>query len=65
MIDSDYIQECFVMIKNDSLSRTIIKHGDRIAQGELVKSLDYSVEECYTTPCQKTNRNGGFGSTGV
>lgn len=65
VIDSDYIQECFVMIKNDSFNRVIIKHGDRIAQGELVKSLDYLIEQCYNAPSQKTNRNGGFGSTGV
>ena len=65
VIDSDYIQECFIMIKNDSMSRITIKHGDRIAQGELVKSLDYSIEECYTTPQQKTDRIGGFGSTGT
>ena len=53
------------MLKNDSLDRVTIKHGDRIAQGELVKSLDYTIEECYTKPVQKTDRNGGFGSTGV
>ena len=64
IIDSDYIQECFIMIKNDSMNRITISHGDRIAQGELVKSLDYSIEECYTTPHQKTDRIGGFGSTG-
>jgi dUTP pyrophosphatase len=65
VIDSDYIHECFIMVKNDSLDRVTIKHGDRIAQGELVKSLDYTIEECYTNPVQKTDRNGGFGSTGV
>ena len=65
VIDSDYTQECFIMVKNDSMSRITIKHGDRIAQGELVKSLDYSIEECYTCPQQKTNRIGGFGSTGT
>jgi dUTP pyrophosphatase len=64
IIDSDYTHECFIMIKNDSMNRITISHGDRIAQGELVKSLDYSIEECYTTPQQKTNRIGGFGSTG-
>lgn len=65
VIDSDYTQECFVMVKNESMDRIFISHGDRIAQGELVKSLDYYIEECYTTPSQKTDRNGGFGSTGT
>lgn len=65
VIDSDYVNELMIMIKNDSLQRITIKHGDRIAQGELVKSLDYTIEQCYTKPVQKTDRNGGFGSTGV
>lgn len=65
VIDEDYVEECFIMVKNDSLSRVTIKHGDRIAQGELVKTLDYAMNECYTKPVQKTDRNGGFGSTGV
>jgi dUTPase len=43
----------------------VVKHGDRIAQGELMKNLDYTIEECYTAPLQKTDRVGGFGSTGV
>jgi len=65
IIDSDYTDELMIMIKNDSLQRIKINHGDRIAQGELVKSLDYTLEECYNRPTQKTDRNGGFGSTGV
>lgn len=65
IIDSDYTDELMIMIKNDSLQRVKINHGDRIAQGELVKSIDYSIEECYNRPTQKSDRNGGFGSTGV
>lgn len=65
IIDSDYTNELMIMIKNDSLRKITINHGDRIAQGELIKTLDYTIEECYNAPSQKTNRNGGFGSTGV
>jgi dUTPase len=50
---------------NTSNLEYIIDIGDRIAQGELVKSLDYTIEECYTAPVQKTDRVGGFGSTGI
>lgn len=65
IIDSDYVNELKIILHNTSNLDFIIDHGDRIAQGELVKSLDYTIEECYTAPTQKTDRVGGFGSTGV
>jgi dUTP pyrophosphatase len=65
IIDSDYVDELKVIIVNNGSEPFVIKHGDRLCQGELVKTLDYSVEQCYTVPMQKTDRNGGFGSTGV
>ena len=65
IIDSDYTDELKILLYNTSNINFHIKHGDRIAQGELVKSLDYTIEECYTTPSQKTDRVGGFGSTGI
>ena len=65
IIDSDYVDELKVIIVNNGGEPFVIKHGDRICQGELVKSLDYTLEQCYTKPVQKTDRNGGFGSTGV
>lgn len=65
IIDSDYTDELKILLYNTSNVDFIIQHGDRIAQGELVKNLDYTIEECYNPPVQKTNRIGGFGSTGV
>jgi dUTP pyrophosphatase len=65
IIDSDYVQELMILLTNVGSSSFTIKHGDRIAQAELVKSLDYRIIECYNVPTQKTDRNGGFGSTGV
>lgn len=65
IIDSDYTDELKIILFNTSNLNFIIDHGDRIAQGELVKSLDYRIEECYTAPTQKTDRVGGFGSTGI
>lgn len=65
IIDSDYVDELKIILYNTSNEDFEIHHGDRIAQGELVKTLDYTVEECYTAPEQKTNRVGGFGSTGI
>ena len=65
IIDSDYYHETFVMLYNSSADEVRIKHGERIAQGELIKTLDYSLEESIIVPEQKTNRVGGFGSTGT
>lgn len=65
IVDSDYVEECFIMLKNDSLVRQTITHGMRIAQGELVKDAEYVLMEAADRPSQKTDRNGGFGSTGV
>ena len=65
IIDADYVEECFVMLKNDSLSRITIEHGMRIAQAEMVCNLDYILVECGERPSKKTSRDGGFGSTGV
>lgn len=65
IIDSDYTDELKILLYNTSNVDFIIHHGDRIAQGELVKNLDYTIEECYNPPVQKTDRVGGFGSTGV
>ena len=53
------------MLYNASADEVLIKPGERIAQGELIKTLSYSIEETEDVPEQKTNRVGGFGSTGV
>ena len=65
IIDSDYTDELKIILTNTGVESFVIYHGDRICQAELVKNLDYTLEPCYTAPKQKTDRNGGFGSTGV
>ncbi len=65
IIDSDYYHQTFVMLCNSSADEVYIKNGERIAQGELISSYRYEIEETNTIPKQKTNRVGGFGSTGV
>ena len=64
IIDSDYYHQTFVMLHNASADEVIIKHGDKIAQAELIPNLDYCIEETMDVPEQKTSRVGGFGSTG-
>lgn len=65
VIDSDYVEETKIMIHNISTERLHIYHGDRIAQGELVRVEPYSIMLTEVRPTQKTERSGGFGSTGV
>jgi len=65
IIDSDYVEELKVILTNTGADSFTFTHGDRICQAELIKNLDYTIEPCYTPPSQKSDRNGGFGSTGV
>lgn len=65
VIDSDYVEEVFVMIYNISGNAITINSGDRIAQAELVKNVEYSIEQTPARPVPKTQRIGGFGSTGI
>lgn len=65
VIDSDYVEEVFVLIHNISENAQTINFGDRIAQAELVKNEVYEIEESASRPSVKSSRVGGMGSTGV
>ena len=65
VIDYDYVDPLFIATVNLSDVQTIvINNEDRVAQGELVEMNHYEIEETSTKPTQKTDRDGGFGSTG-
>jgi dUTP pyrophosphatase len=63
VIDADYVNELKVAMINHSKSDIVVSHGQRIAQGELMKNYEYSIVETLTQP-SNTTRAGGFGSTG-
>lgn len=65
VIDSDYVEQVYMSIHNISNSQVKISHGERLAQAEMVKELEYILTSADSKPVQKTDRNGGFGSTGV
>jgi dUTP pyrophosphatase len=65
VIDNDYIDPLFILIINNSSKQISIFDGDRVAQLEMVRDIAYDVLETNSPPGQKTDRNGGFGSTGV
>jgi len=65
IIDSDYVDPIFAMVTNISNVPVKIYDGDRICQGELVRCEKYTLNESDEPPSQKTDRDGGFGSTGT
>jgi len=65
IIDSDYCDPTFMVMHNTSLVWLVITHGDRLAQGEMIPDMSYEVNGTLEKPQQKTDRAGGFGSTGV
>ena len=64
IIDSDYVEPVFAMITNISGTTQYVKHDERICQGELFKDETCILEEISEPPERKTDRDGGFGSTG-
>jgi dUTP pyrophosphatase len=65
VIDSDYVDPTYLMITNISTVIATVKHGDRIAQGELVPVYQAEFNELPEAPAKKTDREGGLGSTGI
>jgi dUTP pyrophosphatase len=65
MIDSDYIDPLFVSLTNITDATVTIEHGERVAQGELVENVLYEIVELADRPSSKSERSGGFGSTGT
>jgi len=65
IVDSDYVNQTFVMLHNISHEPFHIRDGDRIAQGEVVPMEQVEFEVVDEEPEVKTDRKGGFGSTGV
>lgn len=65
IIDSDYVDPTFIIVYNMGDTPVNIYNGDRIAQGRLKKTTVCNIEQIEEAPGQKTDREGGFGSTGV
>lgn len=64
IIDSDYVEETFIMLLNESDSLVTIENGERLAQCLVEKTLQVDLSETQTKPEHKSERDGGFGSTG-
>jgi dUTP pyrophosphatase len=64
VVDYGYVEESFLVMKNESEAILEISHGDRIAQAQMKRDYPYQLVRTMTHPVQKTDRVGGFGSTG-
>lgn len=64
IIDSDYVEESYIMLTNVTDALVTIEHGERLAQCLIEETLQMEIIETTEKPEQKTERNGGFGSTG-
>lgn len=65
IVDADYVDPVYIPIYNNSQNKIKIKNGDRIAQAELVTASQTTIGIIGERPTQKTDRGGGFGSTGL
>jgi dUTP pyrophosphatase len=65
VVDSDYVEEVFIPIYNMGDTPVTIAHGERLAQAVLEEVKQYTLVERKSRPEQKTDRDGGFGSTGT
>lgn len=72
VIDADYTLESFVLLENTSDDRIVIKHGEAIAQAELIRNtkIDFKVmankstfDHCVKVIKEYSSRDGGLGST--
>lgn len=64
VIDYDYVDPLYVLLHNTTKTKVIITDCDRIAQCEMIPMFNYKLEQSTKAPQTKTNRTGGFGSTG-
>lgn len=64
-IDADYRGEVCVILLNTSSEPFVINHGDRIAQICVKKVEPTVITVVDELPDYDSNRDGGFGSTGV
>lgn len=65
IIDSDYYDELFMLVRNASKAYVPILHNERICQGEWISTMKIPISEIHSRPQQTTDRSGGFGSTGA
>ena len=64
IIDSDYVDPVYVMVRNSRDVPLLITNNMKLCQAEAIRNASYTLAATDIPPRQKTNRVGGFGSTG-
>lgn len=64
IIDSDYVDPTYLLLMNVTDTQINVTAGERLCQAELLPVYRYLLEETADKPQQKTERDGGMGSTG-
>jgi dUTP pyrophosphatase len=65
IVDVDYQEQVFVLLTNISQMGQTIRKGDRIAQAEVTCNEQVEFVVLSKAPEKHSERDGGFGSTGV
>jgi dUTP pyrophosphatase len=65
IVDVDYQEQIYVLMTNISEMGQTIRKGDRIAQAEIVRNEPIKFSVLSNRPEKHSERDGGFGSTGV
>jgi dUTP pyrophosphatase len=65
IVDVDYQQQVFVLLTNISSIGQTIKAGERIAQAEVTCNEQVEFVVVAKAPEKHSERDGGFGSTGI
>ncbi len=64
VVDEDYYHQTYLELLNVSDVNVSVNHGERLGQAQLRQTLKYELVKTDTPPTKKTQREGGFGSTG-
>ena len=65
IVDVDYQKEVFILLTNISKIEICIPLNERIAQAEITINESFELSELASSPTNYSERDGGFGSTGV
>ncbi len=64
VVDEDYYHQTYLELLNITDVGITVNHGERLGQAQMRETLQYDIVRVDTPPGKKTDREGGFGSTG-
>jgi dUTP pyrophosphatase len=64
VVDCDYVEPVYAIIQNTSNVIQNVIDNERVCQADLTMALTFALQPREEAPAKKTDRNGGFGSTG-